>query len=336
MSTDSAGTSRPRRRATAADVARRSGVSRATVSYVLNNVQGQTIPPATQERVRAAAADLGYVPSAAAASLRRGHSRIILVVTEPALSGYVTDPFLTAISERFTEGGFVPLTHQLTSDDALRGLIAEIRPYGVLALTALTADVMAEIREAGVPHVYSSAQGDPTFPRPWEEEIGEVQARLLIESGADRLIYAAPSPDNPRSVLAHSRARGVAEACRAAGIPEPVHVSAGRDPDLAAEALRTAMSPDRLSGICAFDDEVAGVILAAIHKLGLQIPAQVKVIGVDDAPFAPFLTPPLTTIAIDGHQTGWSLAERFLQTTPTGSADAVSHALVTVVRRASA
>jgi DNA-binding LacI/PurR family transcriptional regulator len=325
-----------RRRVTAEDVARRSGVSRATVSYVLNNVPGQTILAATQARVRAAAAELGYVPSAAAASLRRGHSRIVLVVTDPALSGFVTEPFLAGIAATLTEGGYTPVTHQLSTEEAVRSLVAEIRPYGVLALTALSPGLMADITDAGVPRVYSSAQGDPSFPRPWEEEIGALQAHHLIEAGARRLVYAAPIPDNPRIVMAHSREIGAAAACTAAGIPTPARVELDLDRAQAIETLRAVIVPGTRTGISAFDDEVAAVALAATQALGFRIPEDVLVIGVDNAPFTPFLTPPLTTIAIDGRQTGRQLTERFLSDMGSAGADAVSHALATIIRRSSA
>jgi DNA-binding LacI/PurR family transcriptional regulator len=325
-----------RRRVTAEDVARRSGVSRATVSYVLNNVPGQTILAATQERVRAAAAELGYVPSAAAASLRRGHSRIVLVITDPALSGFVTEPFLAGIAARLTEAGYTPVTHQLSTEDAVRSLVAEICPYGVLALTALSPGLMADITDAGVPRVYSSAQGDPSFPRPWEEEIGELQARHVLEGEAQALVYAAPSPDNPRTVMARSRKAGAGSACRAAGAPQLTGVKLDLDLERAVEALRPVIAPGIRTGVCAFDDEVAAVALAAVQALGFRIPEDVLVIGVDNAPFTPFLTPPLTTIAIDGRQTGRQLTERFLSDAASAGADAVSHALATIIRRASA
>lgn len=324
------------RRATAADVARLSGVSRATVSYVLNNAPGQTIPVSTQERVRAAAAELGYVPSAAAASLRRGHSRIILIVTEPALFGFITDPFLSAISSRLTHAGFVPVTHQYSTSEALRALVAEIRPYGVLALIALDPEFKAAIHAAGVPRVYSSGQGDASYPRPWEEEIGEMQAHYLIDRGAERLVYAMPSDENPRSPMARSRAIGVATVCKTRGLTAPTPVKVQMDAESSLAALGPVVASDAVTGICAFDDEVASVVLAAMHRLGKQVPGDVLVMGVDDTPFAPFLTPPLTSMTIDGRQTGLALADRFLAGDNGASADSVSHAVATIVRRGSA
>ncbi len=66
-------------RPTSADVARLAGVSRATVSYVLNNTSAVRISEPTRRRVHAAAEELGYVPHAAARSLRAGHSRLVLM-----------------------------------------------------------------------------------------------------------------------------------------------------------------------------------------------------------------------------------------------------------------
>src|SRR3954452_7624144 len=72
-----------RRLPTSTDVARAAGVSRSTVSFVLNDAPGVRIPAATRERVHAAAAELGYVANRAAADLRRGASRTVLGVFDP-------------------------------------------------------------------------------------------------------------------------------------------------------------------------------------------------------------------------------------------------------------
>lgn len=326
---------RATRRVTAADVARASGVSRATVSYVLNNVAGQTIPLATRERVRDAAASLGYAPSAAAASLRRGHSRIVLVVTERALSGAVTEPFLLAIAERLVDAGLTPVTHQLVSEDSLLALVDEMRPYGVMALVGLSSDALTLLEEAGVPRVYSSGQGDAVFPRPWEEEIGAMQAQHLLRSGCRILAFAAPPVTNPREVLARSRELGVIAACAEADVPAPLHLVIPPDLPAATEELARLATVEGNVGVCAFDDSVAAVVLAAARALSLRVPGDVSVIGVDDAPFAPFLAPPLTTLAIDGTSTGRALAERFLAE-PGSSAHGTSHAEATVIVRSSA
>ena len=67
------------KRTTSADVARAAGVSRATVSYVLNDTARQSIPERTRARVRAAAAELNYTPNPAARALRSGRSTVTAV-----------------------------------------------------------------------------------------------------------------------------------------------------------------------------------------------------------------------------------------------------------------
>jgi DNA-binding LacI/PurR family transcriptional regulator len=79
------GTARPGRRATSADVAREAGVSRSTVSFVLNGTKGQTIPEPTWQRVLEAAARLRYAPSAEARTLSRGRSDVVLLYQPPQL-----------------------------------------------------------------------------------------------------------------------------------------------------------------------------------------------------------------------------------------------------------
>ena len=86
------------RRPTLADVASATGVSTATVSYVLNDKPGQSIPEHTRERVRAAAAELGYVRSGAARALARGRSDLVLLVVPDVPVG----PVLVGLLERLT------------------------------------------------------------------------------------------------------------------------------------------------------------------------------------------------------------------------------------------
>lgn len=334
MSVSDPGASASARRVTAAEVARLSGVSRATVSYVLNNVTNQTIPAETRERVRAAAAALGYVPSAAATSLKRGHSNIILVVTDSALSGFVTEPFLDSISTTLAQNGYTPVTYRVFDDDSLVALVREISPFGVLAPTSLSEAVTREVIRAGVPRVYISSQ-DPFFPRPWEEEIGAAQARHLIERGVSSLIYAAPPHDRPRSIIARSRSIGVERAALAAGFPDPRSIELPPDRSSAATILAAALPADGRVGICTFDDAIAAVTLAAVTDLGLRVPADVAIVGVDDAPFSQFLTPPLTTIAVDSTEMGRELANRFLRGEVSEAESPQAHAITRLVTRAS-
>jgi len=88
----------PLRRVTSADVARAVGLSRTTVSYVLNETPGQKIPENTRRRVLDAAASLGYAPSAAARTLRSGRSDVVLCLLPDWPIGVVLGRLLESMS----------------------------------------------------------------------------------------------------------------------------------------------------------------------------------------------------------------------------------------------
>ena len=93
-------------RATSADVARRAGVSRATVSYVLNDRPGHSISAATREKVRAAADELGYIPNHSARALRGKLPPVILVVTREVPFGRNVGDMMDTFAELAAQHGF--------------------------------------------------------------------------------------------------------------------------------------------------------------------------------------------------------------------------------------
>src|SRR5215469_15033387 len=125
------------RPATSGDVARRAGVSRATVSYVLNGVAGSRISPETAGRVREAAGALGYIPHAMARSLRAGRSNLVLVPRMTSPPGPMLDSFQEALEGRLAELGYTVVVH---GDRHVRGTAgarvwASLRPVGVIVET---------------------------------------------------------------------------------------------------------------------------------------------------------------------------------------------------------
>ncbi len=211
------------RRVTGADVAREAGVSRATVSYVLNDTASQKISETTRLRVLEAVARLGYAPSASARSLRKGCSDIVL--------GLLPD---------------WPIEHVLglprpAADQRLRRARAHLP--GVLGSSAgppRTRDVEGPDARGGtgprrVPRVRGLTPcGPPGSTSSWrctarsrrrrpplvsEEPIGAAQARHLAAAHR-RLGYACP--DLPGlGALARSRLDGVRKVCAELGLPEP-------------------------------------------------------------------------------------------------------------------
>ncbi len=119
---------------TSADVARLAGVSRATVSYVLNNTSAVRISEPTRRRVHEAAKELGYVPHAAARSLRAGHSRMVLMPAPSFPVGPLYSRFIGELQWALGRLDYTVVQYGSVGeygDEAARAW-AELRPVAVL------------------------------------------------------------------------------------------------------------------------------------------------------------------------------------------------------------
>ncbi len=115
-------------------MARLAGVSRATVSYVLNNTSAVRISEPTRRRVHEAAKELGYVPHAAARSLRAGHSRMVLIPTPNVPVGPLYNQFFNELQWALSRLEYTVVQYGDLSphgDEAARAW-AELRPVAVL------------------------------------------------------------------------------------------------------------------------------------------------------------------------------------------------------------
>ena len=290
------------RRATSADVARRAGVSRATVSYVLNDRQDQTIPESTRQRVRAAAHELGYTPNAAARSLRAGRSQLVLLVNNGIPLGPAMSRIVDALTAEVAAAGLSLVLWQRTSDgpvSALSATLAHVDPAVIITLGAPADAERALIEQSGLPVVDTGIAGDS----PEGNLPSRLQVEHLVQRGHQRigvLSSAAPA----LAQFAALRTEGTRVACRAAGLPDPV-VAAVPTGDLMSVATVTEVlagwrsGPEPVTAVCCYNDYVAVAVLAAAAALGLAVPQELAVIGVDDEPFARATQPPLTSLALD-------------------------------------
>jgi DNA-binding LacI/PurR family transcriptional regulator len=288
------------RRVTASDVAREAGVSQATVSYVLNDTPGQTIPEETRARVRAAMAHLGYTPHAAARALRRGHSDTVLFVVPDWPLGAA----LVAVIEGLTDGlephGLSLLTRRVSSARPLAGVWRSLAPAAVITLEGIDAAEAQAMTDSGIGLISALLRPNPTADGVLTVShslIGGLQLQHLAATGHRHIGYAAP--EDPRvAVFRDLRLDGVRTAALELGLDTPSVRVVPMDLAAAAEAVRAWRAEDpAVTAVCAYNDDLAFALLAGMRSLGLVAPDDLAVIGVDDTPLAPFASPPLTTIS---------------------------------------
>lgn len=286
---------------TSADVARASGVSRTTVSYVLNSTPGVSVSEATRRRVLATAARLGYAPSAAARTLRRGRSDLVLCVLPDWPVGPAVEAMIDRLADELATRGMSVLVHHVRGERPLTELLRAVTPHTVVGLAPFAAADVRAMRQAGIGVVSTFDESDAGTLEPTDaaadevqHRIGVVQAERLAERGCRRIGYAT-TPDRRVTAFATGRLAGVRDACAALGLPEPVIAEVGLDAASGAEAVRSWRA-DGIDGVAAYNDEVALAVLAGTRDEHVAVPGDLAVVGVDDIPVAALASPPLTTV----------------------------------------
>jgi DNA-binding LacI/PurR family transcriptional regulator len=277
-------------------------VSRATVSYVLNDTPHQTIPERTRQRVRAAAAELGYTPSVAARALITGLSDVVLLLLPDWPIGSSVGVLLECLSDALAGHGLTFVAHPRSAGRSTADVWKAITPAAVVTFEELDQTETAKLQKAGIELTVALFGGHRRGGRVMdipEQRTGRLQAEHLAAAGHHVLGYGWPS--DPRVLtFAQPRLDGVRQACADLGLPDPQVVPVPLTPDGVAEALQTwrATSP-AVTAICAYNDEIALAVCAGARRLGLSVPDDVAVIGVDDLPTSAVALPTLTSVRVD-------------------------------------
>lgn len=271
---------------TSADVARHAGLSRATVSQVLNG-HADRFAADTAERVLRAAEELGYEPSAAGRMLRRGTSDfVIALVPNTTFGGNLQDIF-DSVTRLLTEHGLTLVLRLSTQSPAsLDRLLAGMRPRAVLSLQPFSEDERQILDQRGIAYFDTSTGGNLNY------EIGRVQAEHLVDRGFRQLAFAHLA-DERQDPYGDDREAAVRDVAREAGLPTPFVISLGIDLEEAASAL------DQLTvgtGVACYNDDVAIALLTAARKRGWRVPEELGLIGMDNTPLAKVMDPRLTTV----------------------------------------
>lgn len=298
------------------DVARAAGVSAATVSRALSG-RGR-ISDATRARVRAAAADLGYVVSAAASALATGHAANIGVVV-PLLDRWFFANVLDGIASRLTPRGYDMTLYSMSTDRAQRDGVLDVslrrgRVDGLIVLSLTLADDEVDRLLALDLPIVGLGSTSPRLPalRVDDVAVARLATDHLLALGHRRIAHiGAGYPGEPGLDIPSLRRHGFTAAMTDAGIPDAPFVAADFTIDAGYRATHALLqSPEPPTAIFAASDELAFGALFAARDRGLDVPRNLSVIGVDGHEMGDFFG--LTTIAQFPHEQGERAAEAVL------------------------
>ncbi|WP_369230418.1 LacI family DNA-binding transcriptional regulator [Streptomyces sp. R21] len=287
---------------TSADVARLAGVSRATVSYVLNNTSAVRISDPTRRRVHEAAKELGYVPHAAARSLRAGHSRMVLMPASPVPVGPLYSQFLNELQWALSRLDYTVVQHGsvgLRRDEAARAW-AELRPVAVLVPgSGLGPQGVAVLKRSGARAVVTlgpeRVEGAHALLMD-HDKVGHSAGAHLVARGRRRIGVVVPE-ESGLEIFSKPRLEGVRRALYGTDATA-TELPLAYDEEAAAD-LAGRWRTLGLDAVFAYNDEYAMLLMRALQDEGIGIPEETAVVGADDLMLGRLLRPRLSTVHID-------------------------------------
>jgi LacI family transcriptional regulator len=312
-----------KKRSTSFDVARLAGVSRTTVSFVLNNVMDVSISEVTRQRVLDAAHQLHYHPNVAGKKLVSGKSDTVGLVLCQSPEQIFADAFLPqvmlGVEQAAMEQGFHVLLKPIDPNDAggYTSLIRENHVDGILLSGPRQDDkALIELYEEGVPVMLMGQMPHTMMPFVDVNATAGAEAatRHLISLGHRRIGMITNAPLNYTS--AQQRRTGYCQALEAAGlaVDQALIQEGSYTPISGFTAMKSLLdvSP-RITAVFVASDVVAMGAMLAIKRAGLRIPEDIAIVGFDDIPLAEFFDPPLTTVHLPAYGLGWAAGERLIR-----------------------
>jgi len=308
------------KRPTQADVAKLAGVSRATVSYVVNNTAGIAISPQTRTRVLEAVAQLNYAPDARARSLRSGGSNTIGLLI-PDLHNPHYWSIVQVVEDSVREQGYDLLLTSTSLDPereerTLHALLGRRIDALILLLSFLEQSkaTLTQLAANGYPVVTlgNTAFNVDAVVATYRNATAQVMDHLL-GLGHRRIgfIFGVGSKE-----LATNRMAVYRESLAAAGIPaDPslIDHSGVRIEDGYRAACRLLDHTPRPTALLVINDWLAIGALRAVGERGLRVPEDISIASFDDTEMAAYLNPPLTSVRSNGHELGHQAADLALE-----------------------
>jgi LacI family transcriptional regulator len=307
--------------ATLTDVARKAGVSRTAVSFVLNE-NGQRNRHVSEEaraKVLQAVQELQFHPDALARALIKGHSQELAWILATPLDLFGTE-LSNSLQQQAHSFGYTLVTYfsygfSEAERKDLYQTIFDRRPIGIIASPFnFTAEDVALAREKGIHHIiFVGFRPQPiehtytiAFP---SQALGYLAAQHLMARGHSHL--ALVHPDDPVQEEAFlQRLEGmhvaIAEKSGASLDILPLHFSAASARSLVETSFGEADHP---TGVYAFGDQYAVALLSALTRSGIQVPQEVALVGSSNLPLGEIVSPSLTSMSFDAIDIGKRVVE---------------------------
>lgn len=308
----------PRPTATIEEVAAVAGVSRSTVSRVVNG--STAVSPAALEAVQRAIAQLNYVPNRAARSLASRATMAIALVVPEDTTRFFGDPFFAAvvsgINARLSRSDYV-LNLIIASDDPRDKTSAYVRSGvvdGAVVVSHHTSDRFIDHIAAAVPVVYG---GRPVRERERDYYVdvdntagAYLGTKHLIDTGRRRIASICGPLSMPAGV---DRVEGYRAALAEAGLESGPIEDGNFTADGGAAAMQRLLDTGvPFDGLFVASDLMARGALATLGRAGIRVPEDAAIVGFDDSPVATAVQPTLTTVRQPSHAQGEKMADVLL------------------------
>jgi DNA-binding LacI/PurR family transcriptional regulator len=301
------------------DVAHRAGVSHPTVSRALRG--DRLVAPKTAARIRRIAADLGYVPSATARSLKTSRSLVIGVIVNR-----ISDPFYSEVLDGIQDvlhstdySLFLAATeHDPEREKAVVRAMLERRIDGLIVCSRfVTPGYRMELGASGSPVVVVHNRGRDSGGNAIyhdDHEGSRQMTRHLIDLGHRRIAFVASARAGRES---EDRLAGFLAEMETAGLtvsPEYIVQAATGQLTSAPGAVELLLGlARRPTALLCFNDILAIGAMQQLRQRGLQVPADCSVVGFDNISFSMFVIPPLTTFNQPKYPLGQEAARMMLR-----------------------
>lgn len=299
------------------DVARLAGVSKKTVSRVINN--SPLLRAETREKVQKVIAESGFAPDPQARGLAFRRSFLVGMIYDNPSPNYVVN-MQQGVLDAVRGSGLELVVHPCNRASEtfladVRGFIVRQKLFGVVMPPSVSEDerVIAILKEAECPYVRiaSVSLDEPRHMVVTNDSSGAAEAARHLAGLGHRRIAFISGPDSFRS--SHERGRGFAEGLAEHGLTlDPAYVRVGAYTfESGVEAARDLLAmADRPTAIFAGNDEMAIGVMKAARDAGLDVPFDLSICGFDDLPMASRVWPNLTTVRLPIRDMGRMAAEK--------------------------